>query len=60
MKNGIKNSLYYAFQMFMPNLGSFFTFPDPDPWPENIPDPHGSGSATLGTRQRTTIKMLPT
>ena len=31
----------------MPNLGSFFTPPDPDPWPENIPDPHGSGSETL-------------
>ena len=27
--------------MFMPNLGSFFTPPDPDPdqWPKNIPDP---------------------
>ena len=37
--------------MFMPNLGSFFTPPDPDPWPKNIPDPHGSGSGseTLGT-----------
>ena len=37
--------------MFMPNLGSFFTppDPDPDPWPKNIPDPHGSGSETLGT-----------
>ena len=25
--------------MFMPNLGSFFTPPPPDPWPKNIPDP---------------------
>ena len=33
--------------MFMPNLGSFFTHPDPDPWPKNIPDPPGSGSETL-------------
>ena len=43
--------------MFMPNLGSFLPpririrekipVPDPDPWPENIPDPHGSGSETL-------------
>ena len=31
--------------MFMPNLGSFFlppSPPDPDPWPENVPDPPGS------------------
>ena len=33
--------------MFMPNLGSFFTPPDPDPWPKNIPDPPGYGSETL-------------
>ena len=34
--------------MFMPNLGSFFTHPDP--WPKNIPVPPVSGSETLITQ----------
>ena len=53
-KKNNKNSFYQAFQMLMPNLrikGFREKIPDPDPWPENIPDPHGSGfgSETLVT-----------
>ena len=45
--------------MFMSNLCSFFLpDPDPDPWPENIPDPPGSGSETLVSRQQSFFRTM--
>ena len=37
----------------MPNLGSFFTPSDPDPWPEHIPDPDPKHWWTLDSGQST-------